>query len=309
MLRGRTAEALPITLGQRRIFVLPTPPGLSFGALLLAMLVASLNYNLSLGFALTFLLLGVAHLAMVRAHRNLLGVCLASGRCAPAYAGEARTALLGLSESADRPRHALAIGAIDGNAVDVSLLPARNETSVTVVLPTRPRGAHPIGRLRLDTRHPLGLVVAWSYFEPDLAGLVYPAPEADPPALPIAEGDGEGIRLKHGEGSSFDSLRPYRYGDHPRRIAWRQLARGGPLATKHFDAEVGGERWLSWDACPATMDTEARLSRLCAWALLAEQAEQEWGVKLPGQRIGPASGPGHLHEVLGALARFGGGQR
>ncbi|MCX9156059.1 DUF58 domain-containing protein [Niveibacterium sp. 24ML] len=305
MLRGRSAEALPVTLGQRRIYVLPTAAGLSFGAMLLAMLIASLNYNLALGFAMTFVLAGVGHLAMVRAHRNLLGISLTSGRCENAYAGDARTALLGLSDTKNRPRFALAIGALDGPAIELSIA-AQSETSVTITLPERKRGAHPVGRLRLETCYPLGLVVAWSYLEPDLLGLVYPAPEVDPPAPALSEGDGEGLSMKSGEGSSFDSLRPYRAGDPPRRIAWRQLARGGPMATKHFESEVGGERWLDWDACPSTMGTEARLSRLCAWALQAEQSGLDWGLRLPRKTLGPARGPAHLNDALRALALHGG---
>lgn len=304
MLRGRTAETLPVTLGQRRIYVLPTAAGLSFGAMLLAMLIASLNYNLSLGFAMTFILAGVGHLAMVRAHRNLLGISLSSGRCENAYAGDARTALLGLSDTKNRPRHALSIGVVDGTAVEFSIA-SQSETSVCITLPKRPRGAHSTGRLRLETRYPLGLVVAWSYLEPDLIGLVYPAPEADPPSPSDSAGDGEGQSKRSGEGSSFDSLRPYRAGDPPRRIAWRQLARGGPLATKHFESEAGSERWLDWDDCPASLGTEARLSRLCAWALQADQSGQDWGIRLPGKSIGPARGPAHLNDALRALALHG----
>ena len=57
-------EAAPIRLGQRRIFVLPTRFGLAVGATLMAMLLASINYGLSLGFALTFLIGSVAWISL-----------------------------------------------------------------------------------------------------------------------------------------------------------------------------------------------------------------------------------------------------
>ncbi len=304
MLRGRAPERLPVTLGQRRIYVLPTGPGLSFGCLLLAMLLASLNYTLSLGFALTFVLAGVGHLSMVRAHRNLLGITLQSGRCDAVFAGEPRILSLVMQEQAGRERPSLSI-MHTGSAPTSFSIPAKASQSLNLAAPPQPRGRHVVGRLRLETRHPLGLIVAWSYFEPAIFGLVYPAPEADPPSAPSQQGEGEGRPIPGGDGVLFDSLRPYRAGDRPRQIAWRQLARGGALATKHFAAEAGGEQWLRWIDCPATLDTEARLSRLCAWALRADEAKQRFGLELPGRRIPPGSGAAHLREVLESLALYG----
>jgi hypothetical protein len=52
--RAKTPEAPPVTLVQRRIFVLPTKQGYLF-ALVSILLLASINYALSLGF-ITFLL-------------------------------------------------------------------------------------------------------------------------------------------------------------------------------------------------------------------------------------------------------------
>jgi len=306
MLRGRPPERLPVTLGQRRIYVLPTGPGLSFGLLLLAMLLASLNYTLSLGFALTFVLAGVGHLSMVRAHRNLLGITLQSGRCDAVFAGEPRRLSLVVQEQAGRERPSLWIMQTTAESPPTGFaIPPNATQSLTMTLPACPRGQHAVGRLRLETRHPLGLIVAWSYFEPAVLGLVYPAPEADPPNAPSHFGSGEGRPVPSSDGVLFDSLRPYRAGDPPRRVAWRQLARGGPLATKHFAAETGGEQWLRWADCPATLDTEARLSRLCAWALRADEAKERFGLDLPGRRIAPSSGAAHLREVLEALARYG----
>ncbi len=55
---------LPFTLGSRRIYILPTRNGLYFAVLVLAMLLGSMNYNNSLGFALAFLLAAVGLVAM-----------------------------------------------------------------------------------------------------------------------------------------------------------------------------------------------------------------------------------------------------
>jgi hypothetical protein len=52
----RGPQAGPVVLVQRRIFILPTRQGFVFAGVLVLMLIGSINYGLSLGFVLTFLL-------------------------------------------------------------------------------------------------------------------------------------------------------------------------------------------------------------------------------------------------------------
>ena len=60
LLRRRDAEPGEVFLNQRRVYIVPTHPGLLFCAMLLALFIGSINYNLSLGFAFTFLLAACA---------------------------------------------------------------------------------------------------------------------------------------------------------------------------------------------------------------------------------------------------------
>ena len=60
-----------IVLGHRRVYIVPSRLGLLFGGVLLILLIGSINYALSLGFALTFLLAGVGLAGMVQTTRNL----------------------------------------------------------------------------------------------------------------------------------------------------------------------------------------------------------------------------------------------
>ena len=87
--RAAVPEAPPVTLVQRRIFILPTRQGYVFALTLLVMLLASINYQLSLGFILTFLLASMAGVAMLHTWRNLAHLKLRPGRCDPVFAGEA----------------------------------------------------------------------------------------------------------------------------------------------------------------------------------------------------------------------------
>ena len=57
-------------INRRRIYILPTRFGLMLGALLVAMLIAALNYNSNLGLAFAFFMASLVLVAMHHCHRN-----------------------------------------------------------------------------------------------------------------------------------------------------------------------------------------------------------------------------------------------
>src|SRR3972149_647551 len=81
----RGPETGVIVLGQRRIFILPTRHGLVFAAMLVLMLTGSINYTLSLGFVLTFLLAAMGVNSILHTFRNLAGLRISPGRAQPVY--------------------------------------------------------------------------------------------------------------------------------------------------------------------------------------------------------------------------------
>jgi len=171
---------------------------------------------------------------------------------------------------------------------------------VEIDLPTSQRGWLPIGRIRVFTRHPLGLFRIWSWIHPDRRVLVYPAPEASAPALPRSSEAG-GQRNRRGPGEEPHSLREYRVGDPLRLVAWKRSARTGHLMVREFETPVGGDVQLDW-ARVAELPYEARIRRLSRWVLDAEREGLRYTLLVPGTRLGPASGSDHLHACLRALA-------
>ena len=127
---GRATGRRRLRLSQRRIFILPTRAGLLFAAALLAMLTGAINYNLALGHALVFLLAGLALTGMVHAFRNLHGLSIAPGRCAPVFAGEVAYFPLHLASDRNSPRLALELRAGDETrSVAAAVAAARPERS------------------------------------------------------------------------------------------------------------------------------------------------------------------------------------
>src|SRR3972149_4595322 len=84
----REPETGTIFLAQRRVYILPTRHGITFGLALLLMLICSINYTLSLGYALTFLLAGMGLVSMLHTYRNLAHLYVSAARVEPVFVGE-----------------------------------------------------------------------------------------------------------------------------------------------------------------------------------------------------------------------------
>lgn len=306
-LRGRPPEPVPVVLSQRRVYVLPTRAGLFYAVSLLVMLIGAINYNLSLGYALVFLLAGLGIVAILHGFRNLAGLTLTVGACAPVFAGEIARFPLVLHNPDARARRLLRLRLPDADVVGIDV-PPQDKTRALLPLPTTRRGWLPMPRATIETVWPLGLVRAWSYAAPALPCLVYPKPAATVPPAPTFAGI-EGGRLPGDAGDEdFAGLRRHQPSDQLHHVAWKTAARQGPhaaLQTKQFAGTAAQALWFDWATLPPGMDTETRLSVLARWVLDAETAGLSWGLRLPGREIPQAHGPDHTHACLRALALHG----
>lgn len=299
----RGAETGGIVLVQRRIFILPSRHGLIYVAALMVMLTGSVNYNLSMGFVLTFLLTALGVNSIVHTFRNLARLRISPGRVQPVFAGDHAHFILVIENPGALDRFSIGVTR-DGKHAVYTDVPARRAVTVSVAAPAPRRGILMPGRLTLFTRYPLGLCYAWAYAELDVRCLVYPRPEAAHLPLPLPEANtGQGIA--HGSGQEdFVGLRSYHPGDSPRHIAWKAAARGQGLLTKQFSGRADTELWLDWQATQDTLGVEGRLSRLARWVLDAHAAGLSFGLRLPGITLPPAPGNAQHDRCLGALAMF-----
>ncbi|MCC0189681.1 DUF58 domain-containing protein, partial [Pseudomonas aeruginosa] len=108
-LNRRIPPASSVELNQRRVFILPTRQGGAFGLALLVMLLAAINYQNSLAYGLTFLLLSLGVVTILHTYRNLAGLRLTALGADPVFAGE-RAGFRVRLESPRRARQAIAVG-------------------------------------------------------------------------------------------------------------------------------------------------------------------------------------------------------
>ena len=286
----------------RKVFILPTRFGVLFGGALLLMLLVSVNYNNGLGHLFTFLLAGIAVVAMHYTQRNLVGIRLDAAPGRPVFAGDTARAVVTASDELRREHRAVWLR----TDVQERIFDLERHGRARIELPfaTPRRGLVPLPAVALVTIYPMGLFCAWTRpVRSESRLLVYPRPAAPGPRPDTGGGEdtGDAAGRRPGQGD-FDALRDHQRGDPLSRVHWRASARGAGLKTKVFDGEGRSEHVLRWR--DASGDTEARLSTLCRWVLDADAAGLAYALELPGSVSGLGTGNRHRDLCLERLALF-----
>ena len=315
-----------VMLTQRTVYILPTRPGLMLGVTLLVLLVASINYQLNLGYLMTFLLAGSALVGMHVCHGTLRGLAMNLIAPSATYAGATATIDVKLTNSSRSARYGIGLRVLNPQGVSARKerntsqqdnwswtdVPAQGSSTVQVAFTPPRRGLYRLPTLTAETRFPLGTFRVWTVWRPAAQVLVYPMPEASPPPLPPGEprtGGAAAAAAAQNTGE-FDGVRGYRRGDPLKLVVWKKAAK----ADEHVSSQSGGlvvrdtqqaqrqELWLDFMQAGA-FDTEHKLSRLCAWVLQCEKLALSYGLRLPSLELKPASGEAHKRSCLEALAR------
>lgn len=293
------------TLTQRNVYILPTRPGFMMALTLLVLLVGSINYQLNLGYLLTFLLAGSAVVGMHVSHATLRGMTMNLIAPDAQYAGASATIGIVLTNSRRSTRHGIGLAVLDWKHEDHWVwtdVPAQGSATVRVAFQPERRGLHRVPPLTAETRFPLGTFRVWTVWRPAAQVLVYPAPELFPPPLPEGEPRaGGGAQARIQSTGEFEGVRAYRRGDPLKLVVWKKAAKADELVSRDTQQAQRYELWLDF-AQTGAVGTEHRLSRLAAWVLQADKLGLDYGLRLPGQEIAPATGEAHKRRCLEALA-------
>jgi len=308
-------------------------------ALLVAMLIAGLNYNSNLALAFAFLMVSLALVAMHHCHRNLqdLGVdvnaeadasaggvagfdfVLRNGSRVARYDIEIHccTESQSQSKSPSQPRskppsqasspspsQSPSQSSSPSQAQSMSSVAAGAYERVTVRIPVARRGVMRLNQFELRTRYPFGWFRAWTYAHTPLTVFVAPEPRGDRALPAVAAAMGMAARSEMRGDEEFAGLRPYEPGVALKHMAWKVLARGGDAAVRSYTGLSAQPEWLEWSSLPSSVEVEMRLSQLCRWVLQSEAAQRPYGLRIPGKEIAPSRGAGHRSACLRALALY-----
>ena len=297
-----------VTLTQRNVYILPTRPGWTLALTLLVLLVASINYQLNLGYVLTFLLTGSAVVGMHVCHGTLRGITMHLIAPDAQFAGATLPISINLISQCKSVRYGIGMALWGTGHWSWTDVPAQGSAKVQVAFTPANRGLHRVPTLTAETRFPLGTFRVWTVWRPAAQVLVYPQPEAHAPPLPPGEPRAGGATSAQRQSTGeYDGVRAYRRGDPLKLVLWKKVAKAGELVSRDAEQVQRFELWLDLAnvgnfAGNPTASTEQKLSRLCAWVLLADAQDVRYGLRLPGLEIPPNSGEAHKKACLQALA-------
>ena len=298
----RFPTRLPLTLKRRGIGIRPTRHGVIFIALVLSMFLGSLNYNNNLGFLLTFLLGSIAFVSIANTYKNVAGLTIVSAFTRPVFAGQKAAFEFIISGGATNK---VRIGfAFEGHQIVYHDLVGHTDNRIQVLARAASRGILKPGRLLIHSDYPLGLFRVGTRIDPDLECIVYPKPlPGNLKTIDARSPAGEDVNYRGPGSDDFTGLKSYVPGDPIQRISWKASSRGQGLFTKDFIGQYGSTVFLDWHSLKAP-DPEQKLSLLCHMVLSACQNDLSFGLRLPGNSLGPGKGRGHKIRCLKALALF-----
>ena len=291
----------PIELTQRRLFIFPSRPGLAFLGVLAAILVAAINYENNMAYALTFWLGSVFVVAVHMTFANLHRLQVQAVGAAPVFAGQQARLVVRLSARGRRSYCGLAAGWNSvGDAFSVS---GRGTYDLSLFCCAPSRGWFDPGRFLLETRYPLGLLRCWTWLDLGQRVLVYPTPLAPTQLWEAHSGGGRDGPPRGPSGEELADFKAYQPGDPLTSIAWAAYARSDTLVSKVMGDTQAQDLWLDFSRLPMA-DSETRLSWLCWLVLDAHNAQLRFGLRLPGVTLAPAVGENHRDAALRALALY-----
>ncbi|TVP12827.1 hypothetical protein AYI87_14155 [Shewanella sp. KCT] len=291
-----------VTLAHRSIFILPTGFGLFWLLFVVLLFLFGTNYQNNLVIGLSILLLSLFNTCIIYSYRNLAGMTLEAKTGPEVYAGE--TLLYGISLHAKQVQHQVELSYDKTQVQTIDRVDEKPQEAL-IPLSNNQRGWIDPGRLKVESRYPLGLCRAWSHVDLANAQIAFAQPKAGQYEL-NAEQQGDDHQAKDMGKSvigveEFRGLKPFVTGESLNQIAWKQLAQGRGMLTKEFEQPQSAPQWL-------TLDTNAPLEEqlsLLTWAADRLAAKgQVFGLKLPNKTLAPASGEQHRRLVLATLAVY-----
>ena len=288
------------TLNARQIYIVPTRWGLLYATMLIGLLIGSINYSLSLGYFVTFLLASLGNIAMLHTWRNLLHLQISILNTQAVFAGDLAEINVKIAEVNNRPRFVIAAYFNQQTEV-INHINANAAQLYNISLATQKRGLHNLPQLRLYTEFPLSLLHAWAIVESHFQLLVYPKPaESTNPHLLSADANAQGhSQLSKGD-DDFNGHKNYQLGDSPSRVDWKASSRGIGMFTKLYSGAGNRTLWLDWAETEG--DIETRISQLTRWVIDAHAVQQMYGLKIPNTVLQPNNTEPHYHQALTALA-------
>ncbi|WP_125717544.1 DUF58 domain-containing protein [Pseudoalteromonas rubra] len=301
----RKHSAAQITLSHHNIYIVPSRQGAFFLCMVILNFILGSNYqnNLILGVAYVMLLLLV--LALIYGYLNLHGLSIQLLDVKNNFAEKPVEVLIKLTSP--HTCYSLDVASQAFDFSDCNSHYSKGAQITSLFLHPGSRGRYPLGRLKLSSNYPFGLVRVWTYLNVDRTFCVYPAPLACQLTFSEQEVTAEKGQYVHQSTQShenFDGLERFRPGISKSRISWRHFAKSQQLLVKQYS----GDSFYSqhtFDYAAHDGPKEARLSKLCYQVLEADKQGDEFALRLSNTvQVAAGRGDKHREACLEALSDF-----
>ncbi|PKG73849.1 hypothetical protein CXF83_13680 [Shewanella sp. Choline-02u-19] len=302
-LSRRIPAAKSVTLSHKSIFILPTGFGFAWIFLFIILFLFGTNYQNNLVMGLSFLLLSMFNTCIIYSYQNLAGLTLSSTQSSThSFAGQPSYIPILLSSKSSAFEIQLNF---NGQPLEIA------NKVVAQSLPSRLTVQHPFrgllrpGRLKVESRYPLGLCRAWSHVDLDIKQVIFAKPISGQDTLAYNLGAHDD-QLQSGKFiagiDEFKGLKQYVKGESLKQVAWKQWAQGRGMLTKEFQQPQGAPMWLTLDLTAS--NPELSLSKLAWQTEQLTNKQQIFGLKIGSNTIAPAKGEQHRIKVQTQLALF-----
>jgi uncharacterized protein (DUF58 family) len=292
----------PRILNLKNIYILPSSAGIGFSFVIFSILIGSINYISSLGYVLTFFLVGIFIVTILHSFKNLTDLKIAVGNAPNVFVDELTYFPVFIEEMSHSQRYSVWVKTLAGFRCCIDI--DENETA-SVLLPARTdkRGLVPCSQFTLTSYFPLGLFRPWSPINIYATTTVYPKPMS---AGPLPVNSTNGLSQESAEGmhkDDFFGLRSYQAGDSLKSIHWNSIAKGREPVTRQFSGENSAEEiMLNGDVFNSSI--EDSLSKLTQWVLDADRLKYKYGLCFKSIVIEIGAGVEHRSRCLEALALY-----
>ncbi len=151
----------------------------------------------------------------------------------------------------------------------IGYLRARADRTVDVEMIARRRGRWQPDSVAVSSLFPFGFFHKARRYDVPIQVIVYPEIFAPGGSQPMREGrQGNEPSRRRGSGQELHALRPFRQGDDPRAIHWKQTARTGNMIVQEREAEENRRLSIVFDNATRDLDPERaeRFERLVSEA-------------------------------------------
>jgi hypothetical protein len=355
-LNKRIPEATQHHLNHRNIFIFPAKFGLLFLSLCVLLFLLGTNYQNNLMLLLCYFLLAIFLVNLLASYINFARIDLQIGKCSEVFVRDNLHIPLWLN--ANKNGHFLAKFPVNGllhfkfQAIkrqsckktktqqnQPSTLIDTNAFSNPINLSQKcqQRGKLVLSRVTVKSFYPLGLYKCWTHLAFTHQITVFPKPLPCEIQLHISEHNsikksGETANEQAGH-DDFSHLKAYQLGEPLNHVAWKQLAKGRGMVSKHFSSTGNYIGWLKLSTEYKNLShlnielkttvkkvaldknglnrnrlnssgLDKELGKLCFQVIELSRTHRTFGLDLGKQCIAPNSGSAHRLACLHALAYF-----